>query len=140
MSDKILIGLFIFALLGFADTSYLSAKQYIVGEAVPCSIVEGCEQVLNSAYSKVGPIPLAFFGLAYYFIILLLTAIYWEFKLDTIARVLGWLTALGFIFSLALLAIQAFVLNAYCTYCLISFVTSSVLFALVHHHRLRRSK
>lgn len=139
LTDKILIGLFVFALIGFADTSYISAKQYIVGESVPCSIVSGCEQVLTSAYSKIGPVPLAFFGLAYYLTIIILTALYWEFKLANIRRFILWLTAFGFVFSVGLLIIQAFVLNAYCTYCLISFGTSSAMFLLAHSHRLRKS-
>lgn len=140
MSDKILIGLFIFALIGFADTSYISAKQYIAGETVPCSIVSGCEQVLTSAYSKIAGIPLAFFGLAFYLTILILTAFYWEFRFDIARKLISAMTAIGFIFSLFLLFVQGFVLNAYCTYCLISFFTSSVLFGLAHHHRFLRKR
>ena len=139
MSKRITIFVIIVALLGFADTSYLSAKQYIFGQNVPCALVGGCEQVLTSAYSKIGPVPLSFFGLAFYLMILVLAGMYWEGQYPVIVPILRALTVLGLIVSLFLLGVQAFALNAYCLYCLGSLATSTALFLLIHNHRFRRS-
>ncbi len=46
------------ALGGLADSIYLTIKHF-TGEKVPCSIVEGCEQVLTSSYAEIFGIPLA---------------------------------------------------------------------------------
>ncbi len=138
MSKTILIVIILVALIGFADTSYLSAKQYVFGQSVPCAVIGGCEQVLTSSYAKIGPIPLAFFGLAFYLAILFLAVLYWEGQYPWIVRMIRVLTILGFAASLVLLGIQAFILNAYCTYCLISAGTSTALFLLAHNHRFRR--
>ncbi len=54
------------ALVGLGDAVYLTIHHY-TGEKVPCSIVEGCEQVLTSSYAEVAGIPLAVFGAAAYF-------------------------------------------------------------------------
>lgn len=40
----------IVALIGLADSIYLTIKHF-TGEQVPCSIVEGCEQVLTSSFT-----------------------------------------------------------------------------------------
>jgi uncharacterized membrane protein len=55
------------ALIGLADSIYLTIKHY-TGEAVPCSVIEGCEQVLTSSYAEVAGVPLAALGAIAYFI------------------------------------------------------------------------
>ena len=57
----------IVALIGLVDAIYLTIKHYM-GVAVPCSIGEGCEQVLTSSYAEIGGAPLAIFGTAAYFV------------------------------------------------------------------------
>lgn len=47
----------IIALVGVADSVYLTAHHY-TAEPVPCSIIEGCEQVLTSGYAEIAGFPL----------------------------------------------------------------------------------
>ena len=56
----------VFALVGVADAVYLTVKHF-TGEKVPCSVVEGCEQVLTSSYAEIAGVPLAAFGALAYF-------------------------------------------------------------------------
>ena len=68
MEKKLKTTLYIFlglSLIGVLDSFYLTLTKLQRSEAV-CSILEGCDVVLNSSYSMVGPIPLAAFGLLYY--------------------------------------------------------------------------
>ena len=114
--------------LGFLDASYLTIKHYTAG-LVPCAI-GNCEQVLTSAYSTIGPVPVALLGALYYLTILLLSA-------ATLARdeekglfVAARASIIGFAASLWFLFAQAFLLEAWCLYCLGSAVSSTLLFLL----------
>jgi len=42
--------------VGFLDASYLTAKHYLNFE-IPCSILNGCEQVLTSQYATLFGVP-----------------------------------------------------------------------------------
>lgn len=117
------------ALLGFADASYLTIEHFR-GTTPPCFIVSGCGTVTTSVYSQIGPIPVALLGALYYFVISLLLFLALESKNDKPARAAFLLTPLGILASGYFLYIQAFILNAYCLYCLGSVATSTILFML----------
>ena len=66
LSNKALLRLIvIFTLIGFVDTAYLTADHYF-GTGVKCVLLEGCDVVLLSQYSKIFEIPLAAIGFAFY--------------------------------------------------------------------------
>ena len=96
------------ALIGLADAVYLTIKHY-TGEAVPCSLVEGCEQVLTSAYAEVGGVPLAIFGAAAYFAAFSL-AILAAFGNRSTWTLFGVQVSLMLIFTAWLVYLQAFVI------------------------------
>ncbi len=114
--------------VGILDSFYLVITKLSETDAA-CSILEGCDVVLNSSYSMVGPIPLAVFGFMYYLFIFF-ASLYFLSRPQKIRVfvVSSWLTAIGFLFSLYFTYLQAFVLEAYCTYCLTSALISTVLF------------
>ena len=106
------------ALCGLADSIYLTVT-HLTGEDVACVASSGCSEVLSSAYSSVGPIPLGAFGALAYFV---------AFSLATLAA-FGYGRARAFlpvvvtamcITTLWLLYVQAFVLHAFCDFCLLS--------------------
>jgi uncharacterized membrane protein len=106
------------ALGGIADAVYLTIH-HLTAEPVPCGEAFDCGAVLTSPYAEIGGIPLAAFGAAAYFAafsLALLAAfgnrLMW--KLFTVQIVLMAL------FTLYLLYLQAFVIKAYCQFCLIS--------------------
>jgi uncharacterized membrane protein len=117
------------SLLGLTDAIYLTVE-HVTGQSVRCTIVAGCSEVLSSSYAVVAGIPLAMIGAAAYFTV---------FSLATLAafgyRVAGTLlTALivaMFLVSLWLIYLQAFVIRAFCQFCLLSAAITLLLFVVV---------
>lgn len=103
--------------LGLVDTLYLSfAKR---SGPVPCHVTRGCNDVLNSVYSEVAGIPLQWFGLVFYFLVLGCAIFEWFGTSGSLKRAYGPIVA-AFLLSAFLTGIQVFILRAYCEYCLAS--------------------
>jgi uncharacterized membrane protein len=108
----------ILSLLGIIDAVYLTVHHY-TGEQVPCGVTGGCEMVLSSAYATVYGIPLAFFGaIAYFtaFSLALLTA----FGNHKLWSLFGLQVTLMACFSAWLIYVQAYQIQEFCQYCLVS--------------------
>lgn len=128
------------ALVGIADTLYLSWN-HLMGTMPSCSLVEGCSIVLTSPYAFVFGEPLAYFGLIYYIYLLGLAIL---LAIDPYSRGLtpGMLVyaAIGLISSAVFVYMWIFLIHALCIYCVISAVTTAVVFALaLSHFRATRS-
>jgi uncharacterized membrane protein len=117
------------AIAGMIDAIYLTVHHY-TGEKVPCSVTGGCETVLSSLYSEIGGIPLALFGALAYFTVFSLATLS-AFGDDRMWKILSVIVALMAVFSLWLLYLQAFVLGAFCQFCLLSAGTTFTLLLLV---------
>lgn len=121
----------LFAFLGFADAAYLTADHYFA-LPVPCGLTGGCETVLTSPYSMVGPIPLAAVGAAYYLFALFLAVLIYTSEDPGMARramrAIWGLSAAGVLASAYYLYIQVAVIDAICVYCLGSALSSTLLF------------
>jgi len=124
------------ALIGLADAVYLTIHHY-TGEKVPCSIVEGCEQVLTSSYAEIAGIPLAIFGAAAYFTAFSL-AILAAFGNRRAWILFGAQVVLMFLFTAWLVYLQWFVIEAFCQFCLLSAGTTLVLFTIYLVSKLPR--
>jgi uncharacterized membrane protein len=122
---KLPIAAAIVALVGLADSVYLTV-QHFTAEPVPCSIISGCETVLTSAYAEFAGIPIAAFGAAAYFLAFSL-ALLTVFGNRTMWKLFGVLSVLMAGYTLWLLYLQAFVIGAFCQFCLISAITSITL-------------
>jgi len=130
LDSKILLRIAaIAALIGFADTAYLTWNHYF-GEGIQCILLEGCEIVLKSQYSEIFSIPLSAFGLLFYIGIFALVNIFDIYRNNFSLKLLLLGSIIGFVFSLALLYLQLFVLRALCFYCLISLGTATIVFVL----------
>ena len=116
------------ALCGLADAIYLTIHHY-TGTKVPCSIIEGCEQVLSSQYAEIYGIPLAIFGAIAYFSAFSL-AILTAFGNRLMWTLFGVQVVLMTIFTAWLIYLQGFVIEAFCQFCLISAVITLTLFTL----------
>ena len=118
------------AFLGVLDSVYLTAE-HLSGRSVRCVVVSGCDAVLSSGYATLfGSVPLAAAGAAGYFLVFSL-AILAAYGYKSLRGPLAALVALMFAFTLWLLYVQAFVLRAFCTYCLLSAALTTTLFVLV---------
>lgn len=127
LSRGILTLLFVIAVLGFIDAGYLAVEHYT--NSIPPCTIGGCETVLTSDYSVVAGVPVALGGTLYYLAILILLMIYLDSKSEKILRGTLIFTTVGFLVSIYFLIIQAWVINAYCIYCIGSAITSTALFA-----------
>ena len=123
---KLPVAAIFLALAGLADSVYLTVH-HLTAEPVPCSLISGCETVLTSTYAEIAGVPLAAFGAAAYFAAFSL-ALLAAFGNRTAWFLFG-LAAAGMAgFTLWLLYLQAFVIGAFCQFCLISAATSLGLF------------
>lgn len=129
LSKKIIWALIIIALIGFIDASYLTITHF-TGADVNCSITGGCDAVLSSKYAVIFGIPMSALGLLYYTGIFLLSLTYLELHNKLILKVLTFLTASGFLFSLWLVYLQLFVIEEICQYCMLSAISSTILMIL----------
>lgn len=118
----------IVALVGLADSVYLTVHHF-TAEPVPCSILEGCEQVLNSQWAEWGGIPLAAFGAAAYFVAFSL-ALLTVFGDRRTWRLFGAQATVMAGFSGWLIYVQAALIGAFCQFCLLSAISSVLLFII----------
>jgi uncharacterized membrane protein len=123
----VIIGLL--SLAGLADAIYLTVE-HITGQSVRCTIIAGCSEVLSSSYAVVGGYPLASIGALAYFSVFSL-AILTLFGYRIAGLLLIPLVALMCLVSLWLIYLQAFVIHAFCQYCLFSAAITFALTALV---------
>lgn len=129
--NKLIIYSLILAFLGFIVATYLTILHY-QNALPPCSLTSNCEAVLTSQYASLFGIPIALFGSIFYLTLIILCLLiitsYKQFFLNAYYLfVVG-----GFFVSLVLIYIQAFLLKAYCQYCLASEAVSGGLLILAY--------
>src|SRR3989344_2982788 len=111
--------LYIFSFIGVLDTLYLIYHK-LKGTDVACLFFpkEWCHTVQYSPQSKTLGIPNSYAGFGMYIAILVLTYLY------TAGSIAFWplqaIITFGFLFSMYFTYIQAFVLRAFCTWCVVS--------------------
>ena len=125
---KLPIAAAIVALAGLVDSIYLTVHHY-TAEPVPCSIIEGCEQVLTSSYAELAGMPLAGFGAAAYFVAFSF-ALLAAFGDRRMWKLYGVQATIMAIVSLWLIYVQAALIGAFCQFCLLSALSSIVLFLI----------
>jgi len=108
----------IVAVAGLADATYLTV-QALTGETLSCGGSPDCFRVLGSSYAKLGGIPVAILGALAYFAVFTF-ATFAAFGYPHAPIFLLFMAAAMFLMTLWLLYVQAFVLHAYCRYCLFS--------------------
>jgi len=116
------------SLVGLADSIYLTVE-HVAGRSVKCTIVSGCSEVLSSQYASVGGIPLALVGALAYFTVFSLATLA-AFGYRGMGKLLTPVVALMFLTSIWLIYLQAFVIKAFCQFCLLSALVTFVLTAL----------
>jgi uncharacterized membrane protein len=122
---KLYITAAIVSLIGLADAIYLTVE-HVTGQTVRCTIVAGCSEVLSSQYAVVAGMPLAAVGAAAYFTVFSL-AILAAFGYRIAGTLLTAVVLLMFLVSLWLIYLQAFVIHAFCQFCLLSALVTTVL-------------
>ena len=127
IKSNLFIILLALSFLGFLDSVYLTILHY-KNAFPPCSITSGCEKVLTSAYSMLGPMPLALFGSIFYLAVIILCLFLITNYKKIYLNILYPLVFVGFIVSVILFGVQAFILRSFCQYCVISEIISFLIF------------
>jgi|CXWL01.1.fsa_nt_gi uncharacterized membrane protein len=113
--------LFVLALIGTADSVYL-AQSAMTDIPLVCDIdgLDDCNVVAQSPYSKLLGIPLGAYGVVFYVIslIALIVIVYAPRRLWY--KALVGVSVLGALMSIVFLAIQLFLIQAICVYCILS--------------------
>jgi uncharacterized membrane protein len=120
------------AAAGVAVAGYLTWAHYGSGSVV-CPVGGGCETVQESEYAEIAGVPVAVLGLIGY--VVLLALIVWDAPLARLAA--ATLTLVGLLFSIYLLVVQAFVIEAFCVWCLANDVVIAPALAVLTALRLR---
>ena len=117
------------SLAGLADATYLTV-QALTGETLSCGGSPDCFRVLGSSYARVAGMPVAAFGTLAYFSVFSFAT----FAAFGYARARTFLTltvAAMFLATLWFLYVQAFLLHAFCRYCLFSAAVTFLLAGVV---------
>jgi uncharacterized membrane protein len=133
VSDRALrLGAGAVALAGIAVAGYLTWAHF-ADEPIVCVAGGGCEAVQESEYAEIAGIPVALLGLVAY---------------STVAGLIAWdapyarlgaatISLVGLLFSIYLLAVQLFVIDAVCVWCLANDVVIAPTLAILAALRLR---
>jgi uncharacterized membrane protein len=132
-SRRIAIVATIVACFGLIDSGYLTIK-HLQGSYIRCG--DECSAVLGSRYAEgVAGIPLAGFGALAYLAVILAT-VSAAFGSSLGRRIFTVIAPLMALFSLWLIYLQAFVIHAFCKYCLASAACCLILAGLALIDRL----
>lgn len=135
----VIVALLIISFGGFIDASFISVEHYL-GNPIVCNFLKGCETVTSSSYATLLGMPVALFGALYYLAIFLMLIIFLDTKKEGLIFWVARFTIVGFLASVWFLYLQIFVIHALCLYCVLSALSSTLLFilGLVILHKYRK--
>lgn len=127
-----------YAFIALAATGGLGVSIYIYQtkrnhKQLVCPIGSDCNVVISSKYSKFLGVPLEYWGMFYYSLLILsyVGLIFASYLMPHfIVSGLIFLTASAFLFSLYLLFVQGFLLRQWCIWCLLSAMLSILIFII----------
>lgn len=128
ISTTLLIVFIAVAILGLADSLYL-AIEHFMGAVPPCTI-SNCEVVLTSKYAVILGVPVSLLGAVYYGLIVALSVSYLDTRKNYFLVAAMLATHAGLVASIYFISLQAFVIGSWCPYCVLSGVTSTVLWLI----------
>ena len=110
----------ILSLLGIFLSGYSLYAHYSPNPSTICNFSEtfSCDAVNKSQYAEIAGIPVALVGFGGYALLALLS--FGILKGKTFHKDLFWFSLAGFLFSLYLTYLEAFVIHAWCPVCLLS--------------------
>ena len=124
----ILIVLVTVAIIGFADSVYLTIEHF-QNRIPPCTI-GGCETVLTSKYAEFFGIPVSLLGSIYYFLLALFSLLFIDFKKEILLKIPFVFLFFGVLASIWFSYLQIFVIKAFCPYCAVSAIISLTVFLM----------
>lgn len=132
--------IFLSSIIGFA-VSFFLAYEYNQSGPVPCPVGgNGCELVRQSEYSSLFGIFIPYYGIVFYLVIagLCVWLVNKYIRLFDFARLA--ISFTGFLFGVYLTYLEAFVIKAYCFWCVTSFIISTLIFTLAFYAFIKAKK
>jgi uncharacterized membrane protein len=123
--------IFLLAIVGIS-TARKIWKEKNTGQPFVCPLGGKCNNVIHSKYGNVLGLGMEKLGFVFYALIILFV-LFLAFSgssvlISNIYPLFFLLTLIGFIFSVYLTCLQAFVIKDWCTWCLLSALTSTLIF------------
>lgn len=122
--------LLVITVLGLAVSGYLLFAYQTAGPMV-CLSEHGCEAVRASRFAAIFGLPVPLYGVFYYFGLGVLAALWNPAEARRLRLPLRALTGAGLAASVWLTYLEAFVIKAWCSWCVISAVLAVMAFLLV---------
>lgn len=123
--------IFIFSLLGFAVSAFLLYEYSLAGPML-CPTGAGCDIVRASSYSSFLGISIPILGVIFYLTMAILSVVHSHDLPTKLIKKLQLLFAfLGVGFGVYLTYLEAFVIGAFCFWCVVSFIISLVILLLI---------
>jgi len=122
--------LLVIAVLGLAVSGYLLFAYQTTGPMV-CLSEHGCEAVRASRFAVIFGLPVPLYGVLYYFGLGVLAALWNPAEARRLRLPLRAVTGAGVAGSMWLTYLEAFVIKAWCSWCVISAVLAVMAFLLV---------
>lgn len=129
--------MFFLALIGLFVSSYLFVT-YTSGTPIVCGVAHGCDVVRASRWATMFGLPTPLFGIIFYTAVaalLIIRTIMPSYKTALLFRLTRLAVFIGLAESAYLTYIQAFTIGAYCSWCLASAVTATLLFVVAFWDR-----
>jgi uncharacterized membrane protein len=123
----------VLTLIGIADAAF--ARGSYTGAPLWCPILDGCNTVINSPYSRVFGVPMSYFGFIYYvFMFGLAARLAYEPASKSLRFRMVLYAALGAVSSIYFIYLQLGFIQAMCSYCIISAIVSFLLLLVALWH------
>jgi len=119
------------AFAGLLISLKVLAERSNINKPVSCPIGMKCDDVIRSKYNRMFGVPNEYLGVIYYSVIFAgygIGALSGYVLVETVDVILVLMTVGAFLFSLYLTGIQAFILRAFCSWCLASAFVTLVIF------------
>lgn len=124
------IPLFATAIVGLLVSGYLLVT-YLTGGPIICGEWGSCEAVRGSAYASFAGLPTPAYGVIFYLVLAIGAVLATPDRQSHLRAPLALLTAIGVVVSAVLTYIEAFVIHAWCVWCVVSAVITVVAFIIV---------
>lgn len=123
--------IFLFSLLGFAVSAFLFYEYSLSGPML-CPTGAGCDIVRASPYSSFLGISIPILGVIFYLTMAILSVIHsHDLPTKLIKKLQLFVAFLGVGFGVYLTYLEAFVIGAFCFWCVVSFIISLVILLLI---------
>lgn len=123
--------IFVFSLFGLGVSAFL-LYEYSLSGPVICPLGGGCDIVRASPYSQILGISLPILGIIFYLMMVILSiARSQKLTSKVLLNLKLFISVVGVGFGIYLTFLEAFVIKAYCFWCVLSFIISIIILALV---------